>query len=444
MSIRYGRIGDPGQLKTTTYPTTPRPSPRPRRRSARRSARATPPPSSASAPEARRHPPRNHQRPLHRQDRPAAVEVQLRRPAPSASSSTTALLVGNEARRRLPLNHDGQVRSQFRLPDGVKCIVADDDWLYAGCDDGNVYDLSGKVPRVAYEIAATSTSTGSTSTTACSASPTPTAASPPSTTRTSPCGAAGQRHPRLDGALRRRRRVPRPRQGRDHLRLGRRQGDLAQPPTGAVLFGWQEATTVYAGTATRGRAASPRQGGPSRQLPVRRRRLLLRRRRRRPVRLRRRHSSSVYCFDDDGTRLWKLGTGCGSAFSMQYHNERLYIVTTDGSLACIDASEQAIRAAEQGIVPEVVDVKAPRMEAAAPRHHRRGRPPTPAAASSSSASRRAAALRVRVVRPATTPTGRSSSPRASASRAPATSSTEVREASRGGFYRAYGDIRRLV
>ena len=43
--------------------------------------------------------------------------------------------------------------NQFRLPDGVKCIVADDRWLYAGCDDGNVYDLGGKVPREAYEIA---------------------------------------------------------------------------------------------------------------------------------------------------------------------------------------------------------------------------------------------------------------------------------------------------
>ena len=35
----------------------------------------------------------------------------------------------------------------------MKCIVADDAWIYAGCDDGNVYDLSGKVPRVAYAIA---------------------------------------------------------------------------------------------------------------------------------------------------------------------------------------------------------------------------------------------------------------------------------------------------
>src|SRR4029079_8943183 len=61
--------------------------------------------------------------------------------------------VGNEGGAIFSLDHDGKVLDQFRLPDGVKSIVADDDWLYAGCDDGKVYDLGGKVPRVAYEIA---------------------------------------------------------------------------------------------------------------------------------------------------------------------------------------------------------------------------------------------------------------------------------------------------
>src|SRR5215468_9014761 len=61
--------------------------------------------------------------------------------------------VGNEAGSIYSLDHDGKTLDQFRLPDGVKCIVADDQWLYAGCDDGKVYDLGGKTPRVAYEIA---------------------------------------------------------------------------------------------------------------------------------------------------------------------------------------------------------------------------------------------------------------------------------------------------
>ncbi len=68
-------------------------------------------------------------------------------------------------------------------------------------------------------------------------------------------------------------------------------------------------------------------------------------------------SSSVYCFDANGNRLWKLGTGGGSALSMQYLDGRLYLVTTDGSLVCVDASEQAIAAAQQGSVPAPMDVK---------------------------------------------------------------------------------------
>jgi hypothetical protein len=69
------------------------------------------------------------------------------------------------------------------------------------------------------------------------------------------------------------------------------------------------------------------------------------------------NASSVYCFAADGTRLWKLGTGCGAALSMQYHSGRLYIVTTDGTLACMDVSTSAIEAAQVGVVPAPVDVK---------------------------------------------------------------------------------------
>ena len=45
------------------------------------------------------------------------------------------------------------------------------------------------------------------------------------------------------------------------------------------------------------------------------------------------NAAAVYCFDGSGERLWKLSTGCGSAYSMQFFQDRLYLVTTDGSLA---------------------------------------------------------------------------------------------------------------
>jgi predicted DNA-binding WGR domain protein len=60
--------------------------------------------------------------------------------------------VGNQAGDVFSLDHDGQVLSRFHLPDGVKCLVADDFWIYAGCDDGSVYDLSAKIPHAAYQI----------------------------------------------------------------------------------------------------------------------------------------------------------------------------------------------------------------------------------------------------------------------------------------------------
>jgi len=69
--------------------------------------------------------------------------------------------------------------------------------------------------------------------------------------------------------------------------------------------------------------------------------------------------STVYCFAEDGQRLWKLATGCGSAYSMQYLEERLYLVTTDGSFACLDVSQAALAQAEQGTAAPARSIKAP-------------------------------------------------------------------------------------
>ncbi|WP_280487752.1 hypothetical protein [Nocardia farcinica] len=64
--------------------------------------------------------------------------------------------------------------------------------------------------------------------------------------------------------------------------------------------------------------------------------------------------------------LWTFATGCGSAYSMQYHNEELYLVTTNGTLACLDVAESAVRAAEDGVLPPTVSIKAPEMSAVLP------------------------------------------------------------------------------
>ena len=41
--------------------------------------------------------------------------------------------VGNQSGRAFALDHEGQVQLQFKLPEGVKCLVGDDAWIYAGC-----------------------------------------------------------------------------------------------------------------------------------------------------------------------------------------------------------------------------------------------------------------------------------------------------------------------
>jgi predicted DNA-binding WGR domain protein len=353
-------------------------------------------------------------------------------------------MVGNESGLITTLSHQAEVLQQFRLPDGVKCIVADDGWIYAGCDDGNVYDLSGKIPRLAYRIApeidiywldihdgvlGVSDANGGISAIDHEDEFLWQRPGRGSSAWMVRCDADAVHHGHSAGVT------------SYDWRTGK---ELWNTRTGAVLFGWQERDTLYAGTATRqvvelGKDGSARQtyrcdaavyscataedgryvfAGDS--------------------------SSSIYCFAADGTRMWKLGTGCGSAYSMQYRDERLYIVTTDGSLACIDASEQAIRAAVGGNVPTVVDVKAPpRMAAVVPSMtidivhdvidgvvvecvDEGGR------------------LRIRVVSSGYRHDWQVQFPKGIREPGSRYVVTGVREATRGGYYRAHGDIRRLV
>ncbi|MEU8128903.1 PQQ-binding-like beta-propeller repeat protein [Micromonospora sp. NPDC047762] len=443
LTVRYGRIGDQGQVKASAYPDNARA----RAAAAKKIGEKVRKGYAPAVPGVRQKRTVSRRQIVSTRSTAHTAPVLWRydsgAPAFGIFVDGQHCMVGNEHGVITTLDHNAQVRSQVRLPDGVKCIVADDAWIYAGCDDGNVYDLSGKVPRVAYAIApeidiywldihdgvlGVSDADG---------------------------GITAVDHE--DEFLWRR-----PGRGRsawmvrcddDAIYHGHSRGvtgyewrtgsELWHTTTGSVLFGWQEHGSVFAGTGTREVVRLSKSGRLDRtyrcDAPV--------------------FScataeggeyvfagdsqSSIYCFDAAGTRLWKLGTGCGSAYSMQYHDDRLYVVTTGGHLACIDASEPAIRAAQAGNVPEVRDIKAPRQ---APQPVQ----PTIVEVTSDSGAGVVVQcrddrgrLRVQVLSDGYRRDWSVQFPKGIREPGARYLVTEVRESSRGGYYRAYGDIRRL-
>lgn len=275
--------------------------------------------------------------------------------------------VGNQAGRVYRLSHDGEVQLQYQLSEGVKCIVSDGSWMYVGCDDGNVYDLSGKTPRLAYEInpridiywldianglLAVSDAAGQLTTVNYEDEEQWSVKTGGSQAWMVRCDAVGRIYYGDSQGVR--------------CYYGWEKETLVwQQRTQPVLFGWYDGTFAYAATT----ASKVHKFGQDGQLV---------------------HSyqadaavfsctsspdgrfvfagdnhSTVYCFAADGQRLWKLATGCGSAYSMQYFDERLYLVTTDGSFACLDVSDAAVAQAEQGTAAPARAIKAPSTAAVA-------------------------------------------------------------------------------
>ncbi|MFD5567515.1 WGR domain-containing protein [Streptomyces cadmiisoli] len=448
--VRYGRIGADGQTQTSTFPTVEKA----RVAAAKKVGEKVRKGYAPAVPGGRA---------------PRAVTRRQVASAPSTARAVAPVLwrfgtgsaafgihvdgdrcwVGNQAGDVYTLDHEGDVLARFSLPDGVKCLVADDFWIYAGCDDGKVYDLSSKLPFAAYDIAAdvdifwldihegvlnVSDRAGRLTVIDHEDEHQWTRRSQGSNAWMVRADDRAVYHGHHQGVT-------------AYAPDG--SGELWNTPTGGgVLFGWQEDDTVYAGTghhkvqrlskatgaieatyacdsAVYSCATSP--GGRfvfAGDL-----------------------ASSVYCFDRDGTRLWKLGTGNGAALSMQYHDERLYLVTTDGSLICVDATEAAITAAQRGTVPVVRDVK---LAAALPTYA-----PATAAGSVTTVSQAPTGavvvecvqdggrVRVHVVSEGYDTSWNVQFPRAI--REPgARYVVDALHAAAGGFYRVRGDIRRLL
>ncbi|WP_063037674.1 WGR domain-containing protein [Nocardia grenadensis] len=352
--------------------------------------------------------------------------------------------VGNENGDVFTLTPVGEVTGRFRLPDAVKCIVADDFWIYAGCDDGRVYDLSGKVPRAAYDIAAdvdiywldihdgilgVSDVQGGLTVIDHEEESLWSRRSDGESGWMVRIDADGVYHGHSGGVTK--------------YDLGSGNHRWHRGTGGAVLFGWQEAEAVYAGTARNQVRMLDKGGRADRAFqcdaavyscaasPDGR------------YVFAGDNYSSVYCFDADGRRLWKLGTGCGSAYSMQYHDDRLYLVTTAGTLACLDVSETAVRDAEQGVLPRTLSVKAPPLTAVVPSS-------TVEVATDAGGGvvvecvDVGGRLRVHIVSPGFRREWNVQFPRDIRQAGTRYVVDGVAESARGGFYRVRGDIRRLT
>jgi predicted DNA-binding WGR domain protein len=271
-----------------------------------------------------------------------------------------ACWIGNEGGRVFRLNHDGEVVSQYQLPDGVKCVIADNDWIYVGCDDGNVYDLTGKIPRVAYQIhenvdiywldirnglLGVSDGNGSITVINYNDEEQWSRKGKGSYAWMVRCDANGwviagdskgvSCYDGVDGT------------------------EVWNQKTDSVLFGWQEAATVYAGTSSGKVYALSKQGELQATYQADAAVYSCATAENGKYVFAGDNNGSVYCFQESGERLWKLNTGCGSACSMQYHGGMIYIVTTQGTLACMDASEEAILSAQQGVLPATRSIAAP-------------------------------------------------------------------------------------
>ncbi len=266
--------------------------------------------------------------------------------------------VGDDDGQISALDHAGKVVRRMKVPASVMSMVCDSQWLYCGCDDGKVYDLSREQPFEAYEISESvnilwlDIHDGALTVSDDEGGVTVLDHDCDKLWDKKSSGGGGWMI-RADAA------------GIYH---GHREGVTAYDWTGkkkwhnvtrgSVLFGWQEADEVYAGTSQDVVQSFTKAGKPGKTYQCDDSVFSCATAPDGKYVFAGDNSSSVYCFDAAGKRLWKLDTTCGSALSMQYFQEKLYIVTNDGVFAAIDVSEAAIADAQKGKVPDPKLIKA--------------------------------------------------------------------------------------
>ncbi|MCK5854057.1 MAG: WGR domain-containing protein [Sulfurovaceae bacterium] len=357
--------------------------------------------------------------------------------------------VGNEGGSIFKLNHEGEVQRQFKLGDGVKCIVSDDEWLYAGCDDGKVYDLTGKTPRVAYDIEegvdiywvdiyngllGVSDADGNVLIANYEDEGISKYKSKGSSGWMIRCDKERVYHGHSNG-------ITVYDGWEDPEKMS--DDDVWECKTkGQVLFGYQDKEMLYVGTTSNVVQAITKQGVIEQTYKCDASVFSCATSEGGEYIFAGDNYSSVYCFNKAGERLWKLGTGCGSAYSMQYFDNKLYIVTTNGTMACIDASVEAIKEANEGTFKKAKSIKAPKdvkiaesTKLEVTRNVEEG--------VVVKCSKKGTKLRVHVISDGYEKSWNVQFPQNLREDGAMYVVEKVQESSGGGFYRAYGDIKRL-
>jgi outer membrane protein assembly factor BamB len=442
--IRYGRIGDQGRLESKTYPT-----PEKARAEAEKKIRSKKSKGYELAIKGLRKKRTVTQRQVENHSSTADQAPLLWKFATDSRAFGVFIdqrhcWVGNQDGQVFCLDHQAKVINQFRLPEGVKCIVSDEDWLYAGCDDGNVYDLNGKVPLVAYEIAenidiywldirdgvlGVSDALGNVTTINHEDESQWSCKSSGRAGWMVRCDEIGVYHGHTEGVTMY--------DWEDGSQIWH------QPVEGAVLFGWQEESTLYVGTSGKKVYKFTKKGICDKIYSCDDLVFSCAATEDGKYVFAGDNHSSIYCFDQSGKRLWKLATTCGSAYSMQFFNDRLYVVTTNGILACIDASKQAIVSAQSGIIPQAANIKAPAAIA-----YRPSQIETTTSSEGNGVivecTEQNGKLRVHVVSEGFHRDWNVQFPKHIREKDTRYLVDQVRPSARGDFYRAYGNIKKLI
>ena len=353
------------------------------------------------------------------------------------------------------LDKDGTQSRAFKLPKATDCLIADEVWKYAGCNDGKVYDLTGRVPRSMYEIKGGKKLLWM------------------EMHRGTLCVSdheGGLTVIDVDGTVRWQKRDKQATEGwmvradgtgiwhgsMAGLRKYTWDGALAWEVTELddVRFGWPEGDELIciSGYNKRGHTSLHRLGKDG------------------DVRAswkvttdvsNYRHSGAescgggvvdgallmfvsagdmLFCTDADAKPLWDAKTGFGSACTMQLDGHLLFMTTSNGSIACVDVSGAAVDAAAHGSIPQARVATMGKIAAAESGIER---------TTDSSKGvvvecvKDGGKLRVRVMSDGYHPDWFCQFPRDLREEGARYVVDEIREATQGGFYRVLGDIKRL-